>query len=159
MKPRQSDRASADKKGTAKLSEVIPELIRLYEDRSDYRDTELPKLYKDYPLVSPEEDPESPPAPQDALMRELLMKLPADKIYQLILIEYLGLGYFGARDMDEHFEEIKDDFGKPESAVSYLLNTAMLEHHLMKGLARLNESEIDVDKLDDRLRKPTQARK
>jgi hypothetical protein len=34
MKPRQSGRASADRKRAVKLSEVIPELIRLLEDRS-----------------------------------------------------------------------------------------------------------------------------
>ncbi len=61
--------------------------------------------------------------------------------------------------MAEHFEEIKDEFGKPESAASFLMKGGLLEHALTKGLDMLKESEIDVDKLDERLRKPTRARK
>ena len=90
MKPRHPRRAPAAKNGVPKLSEVIPELIRLDEERFDYVFNELPKLYADWPLVGPGEDPE-PSIPQKAQILELLEKLPADMVYQLLLIEQLSL--------------------------------------------------------------------
>ncbi|MGP0067445.1 MAG: DUF3775 domain-containing protein [Isosphaeraceae bacterium] len=159
MKPRHPGRATADQKRGAKLSEVIPELLRLFEERSDYYDNELPKLYKDYPLVSPGEEPESPPAPQDAQLRQILMKLPPDKLYQLIVIMYLSRSYYSTSDLADLFEEIKGDFDEPESVMSFIVGLGSFARSLMGGLAKLENARIDVDDLDQVLRKPTRVRK
>ena len=97
-----------------------------------------------------------PPAPQEAQLRKLLMALPEDMIYKLILIVYLSLEYFGTQALAKRFEEIKDEFGNPESAVSFLVGIGSLGYLLTEGLARLSQDKIDVDKL---LRKPARARK
>jgi hypothetical protein len=159
MKPRKPGRAAADMIRTLKLSEVIPELIRLFQDRGDYYEEELPKLYKDYPLVSPGEDPESPLAPQDPQIRQLLMELPDDKVYQLILIMELGRSEYSTSDLPELFEEVKDDFGDPDSARSFIAGRGSFELSVTGGLAKLEASHIDLDNLDPLLRKPTRARK
>lgn len=86
MKRRHARRAPAEKKDTPKLSEVIPKLVRLDEERSDYVWNELPKLYADWPLVGPGEDPD-PPIPQEAQILEILKKLPAEMVYQLHVIQ------------------------------------------------------------------------
>ncbi len=158
MKPRHPRRAPAEKKGAPKLSEVIPKLIRLDEERSDYVFNELPKFYADWPLVGPWEDPE-PPIPQKAQIRELLERLSEDLVYQLILIVYLGLQYFGTQDLAARFVEIKDEFDEPESARSFIVGLGSFASTLTDGLVKLEESQIDVDELDQHLRKPTRARK
>ncbi len=158
MKRRHPTGAVTAKKAVIKLTEILPELLRLYEERSDYCENELPKMYADYPLVGPGEDPD-PPLPQDAQIRELLERLPGDMVYQLILIMDLGLEHFGTQDLAEQFDAIKDDFGKPESARSFIVGLGSFASSLTDGLAKLEESQIDVDKLDDLLRKPPRVRK
>jgi hypothetical protein len=159
MKPRRTGHAPAERRKTAKLSEVIPELIRLFEERDDYQEIELPKLYKDYPLVSPGEDPESPPAPQEAQIRQLLKKLPEDMIYQLLVIMDLSRYYYSTSDLAELFEEMKADFDKTESAISFIVGLGSFSTSITEGLAKLEASQIDVDNLDHLLRKPTRTRK
>ena len=56
----------------------------------------------------------------------------------------------------EQFDQIKDDFSKPGEALSFIMEIGSLAHYLTKGLAKLEESKIDVDKL---LQKPARARK
>ncbi len=157
MKPRHPRRAPVEKKGAPKLSEVIPELVRLDEERSDYVWNELPKLYADWPLVGPGEDPD-PPIPQEAQILELLQKLPAEMVYQLLVIQQLSRHYYSVQEMSKLYEEIKEEFSKPEAARSFLAGIGSLGDNLMDGVAKLEASQIDVDKVDQYLRKPIRSR-
>ena len=155
MKTRQPGRAKTEGQGAVKLSEVVQEVIRLAEQIRVYWDTELPKRHPDYPIVNPGED-SGPPPPQEAQLRKLLMKLPAETIYKLVLIMYLGRDDFNTRELAEQYREIKDDFPKPEWAVSQLMAKATLADYLIDGLARLSQDQIDVDSM---LRKSTRTQK
>jgi hypothetical protein len=158
MKPRHPRRAAAEKNGSPKLSEVIPELVRLNEERSDYVWNELPKLYADWPLVLPGEDPD-PPIPQEAQILEILRKLPDDMVYQLLAITRLSRRDRNAKDLDKLYGEFKKDFDKPDLARSFLAGMGSLGDKLTEGMAKLEASQIDVDKLDEHLRRPARARK
>jgi hypothetical protein len=158
MKPRHPRRATEEKKGVPKLSEVIPELVRLDEERSNYVWNELPKLYADWPLVGPGEDPE-PPIPQEAQILELLEKLPEEMVYQLIVITRLSRRYHSTEDLAELYHQIKVDFDKPDLARSFLAGMGSLGHKLTEGMAKLEANQLDVDKLDEHPRKPARARK
>jgi hypothetical protein len=158
MKPRHARRGRAERNGAPKLSEVIPELVRLDEERSDYVWNELPKLYADWPLVLPGEDPD-PPIPQEAQILKILEKLPDDMIYQLLAITRLSRSYHSTRDLDKLYHEFKKEFDKPDLARSFLAGMGSLGDNLTEGLAKLEASQIDVDKLDEHLRKPARARK
>lgn len=59
--------------------------------------------------------------------------------------------------MPKLYEEIKEEFGKPEAARSFLARIGSLGDNLTHGLAKLEASQIDVDKLDEHLRKPIRA--
>ncbi len=146
MKTRQPGRATAEGQGAVRLSEVVQEVIRLAERIRVYWDTELPKRHPDYPIVNPGED-SGPPPPEEAQLRKLLMKLPAEMIYKLVLIMYLGRDDFDTRDLAEQFREIKDDFPKSEWAVSQMMAKAPLADYLIDGLAKLSQDQIDVDRI------------
>jgi len=129
-----------------KLSEVAQEVIRLARARREYWDAELPKRHPDYPLVHPGED-SGPPPPEEVRLRELLMRLPDDMIYKLIMIMYGGRDGFNAPELASSFEEMKRDFPRPEWAVSQMMGKALLDYYLTEGLAKLRENKIDADKL------------
>ncbi|HEY8503267.1 MAG TPA: DUF3775 domain-containing protein [Gemmataceae bacterium] len=130
-------------------------MIRLAQARREYWDAELPKRHPDYPVIHPGED-SGPPPPEEIQLREFLTSLPGDKVYELLLIMYLGRGDFGTRDLAARFDELKDTFDKPEQAVAQMMSKSPLADYLAEGLANLKKQKIDVDHL---LPKPARPRK
>jgi hypothetical protein len=129
-----------------KLSEVAEKVIALARRVREYYDAELPKWYPDYPLINPAQD--GPPSPKEEQeLRNLLRSLPADTIYRLILVMYLGRGDFGVEDLAGNYEALKQTFGKPEWAASQMLEKAPLGEYLADGLSELNRHRIPVDDL------------
>jgi Protein of unknown function (DUF3775) len=129
-----------------KLSETANEVMALANAIQEYWNTELPKRHPNYPLVRPG-DEDGPPPPQQKELEHLLASLPEDVLYQLAFLVYLGKGYFVAKDLASHYEEVKQRVGTPEEAVSELADTASLGDSLEFGLEKLKRQSIDVDHL------------
>jgi len=131
-----------------KLSEKTKTVIALADAVLTYWDTELPKQYRDYPFVHPGEDQSLRPPPQEKQLRDLLSALPDDMIYQLFLLTYLGRGDFGADDLANNYQAVKDSVGRPDELTSQLIYKSLLAGYLGDGLAELEKSGIDVDDLN-----------
>lgn len=129
-----------------KITELLKEVIPLAEAIREYWDTELPKRHPDYPIVRFGEK-SAPPPPEQEKLRKLLLGMPDELIYRLIAIMYLGRGDFGARQLAEQLEEMKETFPKPERAVSQMLAKAPLAEYLTDGLAELQKHHIDPDSI------------
>ncbi len=138
-----------------KLSEIAREVIGLADAIRHYWDKELPKRHPDYPIVHPGEE-SGPPPPEEKKLQDLLASLPEDAIYQLLLLTYLGRGDFSSRDLAAQFESLKRAFGKPEWAVSQMLEKPPLADYLSEGLEELKKQNVDVDKM---LPRPARSRK
>ena len=130
-----------------KLSQVLPEVIRLSQAASDYWETELPKRHPNYPLVYPGED-SGPPPPEEKMLRDLLDGLPEDALYKIALIMRLGFGRFGTDKLASEYQRAKEEFGPREEAVAILAATAPLGEDLSDGLEELRKAGIDVDKMN-----------
>src|SRR5437667_3587565 len=95
------------------LSDAAHKVIDLGHKVREYYDTELPKRHPNYPLVNPDEET-APPPPEEKELRDFLMTLSEEQIYQLMLILYLGRGDFGTDDLAGYYENAKGTFGDPE---------------------------------------------
>jgi hypothetical protein len=138
-----------------KLSEVVKKVIKLATASREYWETELPKRHPDYPLANPGED-SGPPPPEQVQLHEFLKELPDDTIYKLMLIVELGRSYLDMKDPARLFEEIKEEWEKPEWAIAYLTESGPVDAYLERGWDKLKENRIDVDKL---LPRPVRSRK
>jgi hypothetical protein len=138
-----------------KLSEAAERVIELAHATREYWETELPKRHPDYPIVNLGED-SGPPPPEESELRTFLAGLPAEMIYKLILVMYLGRGDFGTSDLAGHFDQLKETFAKPEWAISQMMEKAPLAEYMTDGLAKLSTNGIEVDKLP---LKPTKQRR
>jgi hypothetical protein len=139
-----------------KLSQVVDQVIDLASRIRAYWDAELPKRHPDYPLVRAGEDT-GPPPPEEAELQTLLRNLPPQVVYQLILIMYLGRGDFDPADLQASFEYVPQTFGKPEWAISQMMEKAPLADYLADGLEQLRKRNVDVDNLP--VKTPQTARK
>jgi hypothetical protein len=129
-----------------KLSEAADRVIALARKVRAYYDAELPKWYPDYPLISPTQ--EGPPAPKEEReLKTFLRSLPAEAIYRLLLLMHLGRGDFGSDDLAVSYDALKQTFGKPEWAVSQMMEKAPLAQYLSDGLSELKRHRIAVDEL------------
>ena len=80
-----------------KLSEAPKRVITLARKIRRYYDVELPKWYPDYPVINPAQ--EGPPLPkEEGELSNFLRSLPAETIYRLLLIMYLGRGWQADRE-------------------------------------------------------------
>jgi hypothetical protein len=137
------------------LSKAAQEVVRKAEAIRRHWDAELPRRHPDYPLVNPGED-SGPPPPEEGQLRAFLAGLPAEMLYKLLLIVALGRGDFGVGDLASHYERLKATFRKPEAAVSWMMGKGPLAEYLADGLALLQASGIDVDRMTFR---PARSRK
>jgi hypothetical protein len=135
-----------------KLSEAARKAIEMREAISAYWDEELPKRYRDYPLVHPGED-SGPPPPEQKKLLQFLKRLPEDVLYQLALIMYVGRGSFGTDQLAEHYKELREGGGAPALA-ALMAESGSLDWNLSWGLERLKSSGIDVDETLPKLSKP-----
>jgi len=129
-----------------KLSDVVNQVIALGDAIRNYWDRELPKRYRDYPLVHPGED-DGPPPPEEKQLKALLESLPEDMIYKLTLIMRLGWEAFGVDDLAKQYEVMKDRYGPREDAIAIMMQKAPLADYLADGLDVLRKNDIDVDTL------------
>lgn len=129
-----------------KLSEAANEVIRLANAIRAYWEAELPKRYRDYPLMHVGEE-EGPPPAEEAELRNFLLNLPPEMLYQLVLIMYFGRGDFSPFKLSDNYDHVKETFSQPSWAVSQMMEKAPLAQYLADGLAELKRHKIDVNKL------------
>jgi hypothetical protein len=129
-----------------KLSEAANEVIRLANAIRAFWEVELPKRFRDYPVMHDGEE-EGPPPAEAAELRDFLTSLPPEMLCQLVLLMYLGRGDFSPSKLGDSYEYVKDAFSEPSWAVSEMMDTAPLAEHLADGLAELKKHKIDVNKL------------
>lgn len=129
-----------------KLAETAQRVIALARKVRRYYDSELPKWYPEYPVISlTQKGP--PPPKEERELRNVFRSLPSETIYQLLLVMYLGRGDFGADDLSGSYEALKQTFDKPERAVSQMMEKAPLADYLSDGLLELERCRIAVDDL------------
>jgi hypothetical protein len=138
-----------------KSSAAARQVIGLADAIRTYWEAELPKRHPDYPLVHPGED-SGPPPPEEKKLQHLLAKLPADTVYKLLLIMFLGRGEFDTTDLGSRYEELKERFEKPDEAAAEIVEKPTLVEYLADGLEELKKHDIDVDTL---LATPAKPRK
>src|SRR4051812_12819140 len=129
-----------------KLSELAAKVSCLSDAASRYWEAELPKRHPNYPLVNPGED-SGPPPPEQLELEELFRKLPADMVYQLLLLMHLGRGDFDTSDLAGEFQELKKRFEDTEWAASEMIERDALAEYLVAGMAELKRNNINVDHL------------
>jgi hypothetical protein len=129
-----------------RTSEAASRVIDLARKVREYYATELPKHYPNYPVIGPDEASASPP-PEEKELRDFLSTLPADLLYQLMLIMYLGRGDLGAEDLAAYYEALKGTFGEPQQATAQLMDKAPLADYLLDGLEELRKHRINVDRM------------
>jgi hypothetical protein len=129
-----------------KLSEATARVIELAGKIRQYYATELPKHHPNYPVIRLT-DVSAPPPREEKELRRFLATLPADMIYRLLLVMYIGRGDFGTDDLPGSYETLKNTFAKPEFAVSQMMDKAPLADYLSDGLNEFRKHRINVDKL------------
>lgn len=127
-----------------KLSQVVEDVIRLGEACRKYWDRELPLRHPDYPIVR-EEEGTVPPPHQEAEIASLLQRLPADQIYTLLLLAYIGRGDFGTEQMQEAYHSLKDNFANIDHAISQLVSNHAIAEYLTDAAEDLRNRHIDLD--------------
>lgn len=129
-----------------KLSEAAQRVITLARKVRRYYDTELPKWYPDYPVISlAQKGP--PPPKEERELRNFLRSLPSETIYRLILVMYLGRGDFGTDDLPGSYEALKQTFDNPEWVASQMMEKVPLAEYLSDGLLELERHRIPMDDL------------
>ena len=129
-----------------KLSDAATRVSDLGSKIYDYYTSELPKYYRNYPLVSPGEEG-APPPPEENELRQFLETLPADMVYRLALIMYLGREDFRTDDLADKYENAESTFGDSEYLRSVMVAHSPLVSYLSDGLEELHKHGIDVDAL------------
>ncbi len=130
-----------------KLSEAVNRVIELGQKIRDYYDTQLPKHYKNYPLVGPDEEGPPPPA-EETELNDFLANLPGDLIYQLFLIKRLGRWELGAEDLASGYESLPESVGSPAQAAQQMVwEKATLADEISDGLEELRKRKINLDNL------------
>jgi hypothetical protein len=129
-----------------KLSDVASKVVDLGDKIRDYYEKELPKAFRNYPLVSPGET-EPPPPPEEKKLRQFLSSLPDELLQQLIVIMQFGWLAFGPAELAERQEAMRAEFADREYAIARLMNEPTLALQLMEGLDELRKHNIDVDNL------------
>jgi hypothetical protein len=134
------------------LSEVVNRVIALASTIPVYYETELRRLFPNYPLLDSVDDLETeeklPPPPEERELQDFLTSLPDDLIYQLILIVHFWRGYARLDDMAAYYAGMKDIVGDRTQALSELMfDKGTLADELLGGLEELDKYKINVDKL------------
>jgi hypothetical protein len=130
------------------LSEAVKRVIDLATNIPVYYETELRKLFPNYPLVDLEVEEKLPPPSEEQQLKEFLDSLPDELIYQLILIVQFWRGYFRLEDMAAYYAGMKDTVGDRAAAQSWLMfNKGTLADALLSGLEELDKYKIGLDKL------------
>jgi hypothetical protein len=129
-----------------KLSEVVQEVIRLGDASRAYWDRELPKHHPHYPLIGAgEESP--PPPPEDVQIHALLMSLPDDQLYALLLLTYVGRGDFSADHLPSAYQSMKEAFPSADLAIAQMSEMNTLAEYLTDAMEAIQKRHIDLDNL------------
>jgi hypothetical protein len=140
-----------------RLSEAANEVIRLAEAIHAYWDRELPKRHPQYPWIRSGEDP-GPPALEEAQLQDFLKRLPADQVYALALLMYIGRGDERVDHLAERYQTMKETFQTPEHAIAQITSKRALDEYLTDGLAEIKKGGIDVDTIPwEAVPKPTHS--
>ena len=111
-----------------------------------YYEAELPKQHPNYPLIGPD-DVTAPPPPEERALRDFLSTLPAEQIYQLRAIMYLGRLDFGTDELAGDYETLAGTSDDPAYVAFEMMHNVPLADQLLDGLEELRKHRIDVDKL------------
>lgn len=129
-----------------KLSEAVKKAINLGKVIREYWETELPKHHRNYPFMSPGEEP-LPPPPEEKKLAKLFARLPEEMVYQIGLIMNLGRYYSKVSELADAYKSLKEDFDTATELASLMTSKATLADYLQDGLAELKKHNLDVDRL------------
>jgi hypothetical protein len=129
-----------------KLSEAVREVIRLGDASRAYWDRELPKRHPKYPVIRAGED-SGPSPPEDAQIEALLKGLPAEQVYALITLMYLGRGDFDVDHVRPAYQTMRETFTTPELAIAQMTDSRPIAEYLSDALEEFRKRHIDLDSL------------
>lgn len=128
------------------FSEVVERVLPLATAMHGYYEAELPKHYRDYPLMNPGEvDP--PPPPEENQLRELLDRLPDDVIFKLLVLKEVGTQVRSNRDLARRYEALKRTYDERRWAVDTLLRRLSYGEPLWVSVEEMKDFGIDMDEL------------
>jgi hypothetical protein len=130
-----------------KLSSIIQETIRLAHAINWH--TPLPPGVKRHGgFVCLADVPPPPPRPERDRLVEFLLRQPAAVVYAIAVIMYLGRGDWAEDfDFDECYEKISANTKTLPICVKHIVNKMPFAVYLERGLKRLAEMGVDVDRL------------
>lgn len=128
-----------------KLSEIIRRVIDLstivkHETETRQEDEGHGRLYDPFRV-------KREPSVAETTVRAFLSSQSAAVIYTITLIMYAGRGDFPIDDFMTQYEEMADNFPKPERAIEQMLEKVPLPDYLTEGLDMLAGQSVDVDTL------------
>ncbi len=127
-----------------KLSEDLPQIIRLAEAIQDYWEAELPKRHPNYPFIQEGAD-DGPPPPELAELGILLETLSEEQLYSLLTLQSIGQSPTRINKVEATFQKMHTYFPTSEQAIKALLLMPMVGQFLRKGQALIEKIGLDVD--------------
>ncbi len=88
-----------------------------------------------------------PPVPEEIALLQFLESQPAQTVYMLTAVMYLGRGDFDAGRLLDNYALMAERFGDPRWAARQMADKLSLPDYLEAGWAKVVQSNIDLDAL------------
>lgn len=126
------------------LSSSLDRAITLASDATKYWEVELSDAHPLFPLTGPK-DKKVPPPKEQAELEKLLKSLPAEDVFKLVALMYLGRGDFDVPDLPDQLEELKTTFESVDLAIDQMLDKFTLGEFLAEARSCLNVEKVSLD--------------
>ncbi len=127
-----------------KLSDELPEIIRLAKAIQAYWDVELPRRHPNYPFIEKGAD-DGPPPPEVAELRTLLETLSEEQIYTLLTLQYIGRTHSHLGEWERVSNNMHQAFPRHAQAIAVLLIMPLVGFFLQEALDQVEKAGLDID--------------
>jgi hypothetical protein len=131
-----------------KPSEILREVVSMARAANTAREQEPAE--GDAPLVSSGFDTTTmrPAVAEERRLWNFLQAQPANLVYLLTALMYLGRGDYRSKDdFLNTYADMSSTFGSPRAAARQMVVKTVLPDYLEQGLQRLQEMGLDIDQL------------
>ncbi len=129
------------------FSAIVTQVITLATELQSRRTERRSRQGYEIPIPVGDVDELAESLADAAELRKFLEELPAGAIYMLTVLMYFGRGDFAANELLSRYEQVSDNFNKPQWAINQLIGKVPLPNYLTSGRRLLSEAGIDVDSL------------
>jgi len=131
-------------KNRQRLSSPLDRAITLASDAMKYWEEELSKAHPLFPLTGPE-DKEVPAPKEEVELKKLLKSLPAEDVFKLVTLMYLGRGDFDVPDLPGQVAELKTTFESADLAIDQMTEKMQLGEYLAEARSCLNDARVSLE--------------